>query len=187
MPLAPRLAPRWQGCLRDTCLNHSSAWSAHTGLTIRRPRFRWSDCLRAVPQSNDHNFELQIITALSAPRPRLERGTYCLGVRFAVGPDLRVPRSMVVGSVQRWPPVTVVDRSFWHGCGTDAVASGGRAVRRTWASLLGLPMDSGFKTASPGIGYPRDRCDRLMQRPPKSGVSTPERLHRPSGLITPKF
>jgi hypothetical protein len=48
--------------------------------------------------------------------------TYCLGVRFAVGADLWVPRSMVVGSVPRWPPVTVVDRSFWHGCGTDAAA-----------------------------------------------------------------
>ena len=37
-------------------------------------------------------------------------------------------------------------------------------------------MDSGFKAANPGTGYPRDRCDRLMQRPPKSLSDCIDRL-----------
>ncbi len=38
-----------------------------------------SDCLRAVPQSNNPSFEYRYLPVSFAPRPRLERGTYCLG------------------------------------------------------------------------------------------------------------
>ena len=43
-----------------------------------------SDCLRAVPQSNSLGFEYRYLPASFAPRPRLERGTYCLGGTFEV-------------------------------------------------------------------------------------------------------
>jgi hypothetical protein len=45
------------------------------------------DCLRGVHHSNDDGFEYDGQPALSAPRPRLERGTYCLGGTFEVWPD----------------------------------------------------------------------------------------------------
>jgi hypothetical protein len=41
--------------------------------------YQLSDCLRAVPQSNNLSFEYRYPPASFAPRPRLERGTYCLG------------------------------------------------------------------------------------------------------------
>jgi len=37
-----------------------------------------------------------------APRPRLERGTYCLGVHFMVSPDLDVSSSEGVCSAFEW-------------------------------------------------------------------------------------
>src|SRR5439155_12589612 len=46
-----------------------------------------SDCLRAVTHYSDKIFESNELTALSASRPRLERGTYCLGDTFDVWPD----------------------------------------------------------------------------------------------------
>ena len=44
-----------------------------------KSRSHMSDCLRAVPHRADNNFEKNHLTELLAPRPRLERGTYCLG------------------------------------------------------------------------------------------------------------
>ena len=38
------------------------------------------------------------LPALSAPRPRLERGTHCLGVHFMVNADLDVSSSEAVWS-----------------------------------------------------------------------------------------
>jgi hypothetical protein len=38
-----------------------------------------SDCLRTVRYDGDDNFEYTSLPAIIAPRPRLERGTYCLG------------------------------------------------------------------------------------------------------------
>ncbi len=45
-----------------------------------------SDCLRAVRHPSDNNFEYDYSAALSAPRPRLERGTCCLGGTFETWP-----------------------------------------------------------------------------------------------------
>jgi hypothetical protein len=42
---------------------------------------RLSDCLRAVSPHSDDNSEYAGLPAPSAPRPRLERGTYCLQAR----------------------------------------------------------------------------------------------------------
>jgi hypothetical protein len=47
---------------------------------------RTSDCLRAVGRWIDNSFEYSFSTGLFAPRPRFERGTYCLGGTFAVSP-----------------------------------------------------------------------------------------------------
>src|SRR6516162_2166386 len=47
-----------------------------------KSRSHMSDCLRAVPHRADNNFEKNSLTALLAPRPRLKRGTYCLGGTF---------------------------------------------------------------------------------------------------------
>jgi hypothetical protein len=45
-----------------------------------------SDCLRAVTHQNGSIFEYEELPALSVPRPRLERGTYCSGGTFEVLP-----------------------------------------------------------------------------------------------------
>ena len=59
------------------------------------------------------------LRAKKAPRPRLERGTYCLGVRFAVGPGLRTPTSGTIHRAHERPLVTLIVRPFWHGYGTQ--------------------------------------------------------------------
>jgi len=77
--------------LRDLPRTHGRC---SPGRQSRRPTARcpgWSarpvsDCLRAVPQSNNICFEYRYLPALPAPRPRLERGTYCLGGTFKVSP-----------------------------------------------------------------------------------------------------
>jgi hypothetical protein len=86
-PLAPSLAPRWR-----------TASAEHIWITIppgeripacasARRCIRLSDCLRAVHLHSDNNFGKSNIPGLPAPRPRLERGTYCLGGTFDVSPS----------------------------------------------------------------------------------------------------
>jgi hypothetical protein len=85
-PLAPSLAPRWR-----------TASAEHIWITIppgeripacasARRCIRLSDCLRAVHLHSDNNFGKSNIPGLPASRPRLERGTYCLGGTFEVWP-----------------------------------------------------------------------------------------------------
>ena len=81
-----RLAPRWRTHLCGAYLDRSSAWRARTSCASERRRISLSDCLRAVPRSNNLNFEYRYLPESFAPRPRLERGTYCLGGTFEVSP-----------------------------------------------------------------------------------------------------
>ena len=62
--------------------------SDHSPVDTQRDASAESDCLRAVPRSNAPRFESHYLPASSAPRPRLERGTYCLGGIPVTRPDV---------------------------------------------------------------------------------------------------
>jgi hypothetical protein len=69
-----------------------------------------SDCLRAVRHYSDNSSEYEGLPALPAPRPRLERGTYCLGGIPEVSPDVagrglmcRFVRVIMAGCGLEWP------------------------------------------------------------------------------------
>jgi hypothetical protein len=59
-----------------------------------------------------------VTTELGA-RARLERATYCLGGCLTRCAGLLLSRSVLVRAARRWPLVTVVFHSFWHGSGTS--------------------------------------------------------------------
>ena len=99
MPLAPRLAPRWRtGSAAPVWIAVLPGERAPACASARR-YISLSDCLRAVPQSNNLSFEYRYLPASFAPRPRLERGTYCLG-----------------GTPETWPGVA--------GCGLTCRSAG---------------------------------------------------------------
>jgi len=69
-----------------------------------------SDCLRAVHHRGGHIFEYAGLPVLSAPRPRLERGTYCLGDNPETWPGVarcgltcRLTAARMAGRGLAWP------------------------------------------------------------------------------------
>ena len=82
MPLAPRLAPRWRTAFAARVWFTVLPGEQESACASARRYISLSDCLRAVPQSNNLSLEYRYLAASFASRPRLERGTYCLGGTF---------------------------------------------------------------------------------------------------------
>ena len=126
MPLAPRLAPRW----RPACATHS--W-----ITVL-PGERVLGCVSASCASDgviayEQYLNRTVVVSnmkfqqhLFAPRPRLERGTYCLGGTFEVslaGAGCGLTCRLAVAAIARYGLAWCSSRGRWLPVWLPGVAS----------------------------------------------------------------